>query len=72
VGASGVLLSARNNIHDAFNASGFGGKTENWFSDGTIDYPQDYQEILSWNIGFEYSLTNFWRLGVAQLLEDLR
>jgi hypothetical protein len=61
-----VMTPANNDIITAFNSSGFGGTVSNWLFGGTTDYPVDHSNLLTWNLGMEYNLSDHLRLGLAR------
>jgi len=58
------ISGVKNDLIDAFNASGFGG-TESGFFFGPIDYPISGDPNFPWHLDAAYNLSSKFRLGIA-------
>ncbi|NOX17903.1 MAG: hypothetical protein GXO87_06435 [Chlorobi bacterium] len=58
-----ISSSANQEIINAFNSSGFGGRTSGWgFS---VNYPVDHSDVASFQIMLSYSVVNNLRIGLS-------
>jgi len=62
VGSALTLTQANNDIIDAFESSGFGGRVGGFF--GSIDYPVDHSRLFGYSLNGEYSLSERFLIGI--------